>query len=677
MPLTTGSQLGAYRILSPLGAGGMGEVYRAFDSRLGREVALKVLPADMAADGERLARFQREARSAAALNHPNIVTLYSVEQADGVHFLTMELVDGRPLQELIPLDGLPPARVVELATLMADAIAAAHDKDLVHRDLKPANIMVTTDGRVKLLDFGLAKLIRAADPDEATRVFEGTQYGVVMGTPPYMSPEQISGATVDHRTDIFSLGTILYEMLTGARPFLGATQMQLAAAILRDPMPAITKPGVPGELVDLIERCLAKSTGERLSSARLLAKELQAVRTGSSRLPQAARAEGFLVAVAPFKSTGASADLPALAEGLTEEIVAGLSRFSYLRVLTKGTTGARYVLEGNVRQAGGQLRVAVQLREATTGENLWAENYTRPYSPDRIFEIQDELVPTIVSTVGETNGILTHSMWTSLRDRDPATLTPYEAMLRCFGALEIQSPEELRLAARALERAIQTEPNHSGCLAMLSVVHSHGFGMGFNTASEPIEASLACARRAVTAEPSNHLAHHALAMAHFFRKEGPAFRSAAERALALNPMDSYTLASLGMRSAYLGEWERGCDMVNRAMKLNPRHPGWYWFTLTANALRQRDFAGALTYAVRVNLPTNSNAAAALAAIHGQLGNEREARQAVNELLALAPGFASDCRERFARYFNDPALLDLWVESWGKAGLFDAHAGYSA
>jgi serine/threonine protein kinase len=220
MRLTVGEHLGHYEIHALLGAGGMGEVYRATDTRLGREVALKVLPADMAADQERLMRFHREARAAAALNHPNIVTLYSAEEIDGIHFFTMELVDGRPLDEFLPAEGFPADRVVELATPLADAIAAAHDKGLVHRDLKPANILVTSDQHVKVLDFGLAKDIRTVWQDGHTVTSDGrTQPGVVMGTPLYMSPEQISGAEVDQRTDVFSLGIILFEMLTGRRPF--------------------------------------------------------------------------------------------------------------------------------------------------------------------------------------------------------------------------------------------------------------------------------------------------------------------------------------------------------------------------------------------------------------------------------------------------------------------------
>jgi non-specific serine/threonine protein kinase len=681
MGIAPGDQLGTYRIVARLGGGGMGEVYRAADARLGREIALKILPPHLATNPERLRRFQQEARATAAMNHPNIVTLYTVEQANGVHFLTMELVNGRPLHDLIPRNGMDTDRVLDLGTTVADALAAAHDKDLVHRDLKPANIMITSDGRVKLLDFGLAKVVRAIDPDGETRTdVSPTRHGVVMGTPAYMSPEQISGSGVDHRTDIFALGTILYEMLTGQRPFQGHTQLQLAASILRDPMPRISKAGVPGALVDLIAHCMAKAVDERPSSAREVAQCLQSIRAGATSVATAVAtaapvADGFRVAVAPFKATGATGALSALAEGLTEEIIAGLCRFSYLRVLEKGTAGARYVLEGSLRQVGEQVRVAVQLKEAANGATLWAESYTRAYSSDRIFEIQDDLVPTIVSTIGETNGILTHSMWTGLRDRPPATLTPYEAMLRCFGALEVQSPAELRLAAAALVRAIQQEPNHSGCLAMLSVAHAYSYGVGFSISPEPLDAGLAYAHRAVTAEPSSHLAHHALAIVHFFRQDIPAFQSAAERALALNPMDSYTLASLGMRTAFLGDWTRGTEMVQRAMRLNPRHPGWYWFASTVNAFRQHDFSLALRCALKINTPQLLHCAAALTAIHGHLDNAKEAGRALKDLLAIEPAFASDCRNRLARYFRDPELLDLWVAGLRRAGLFDGQTDF--
>lgn len=212
-PLQIGQSVAHYRITAAIGAGGMGEVYRATDTRLHRAVALKVLPPEMAASPERLQRFQREARAVAALNDPHVVTIYSVEEADGVHFLTMELVEGEPLDRLIPATGMAVTRLLDIAAGIADALVAAHDKGIVHRDLKPANVMLTKAERVKVLDFGLAKMSGADESpparDEATEL--RTREGVVMGTMPYMSPEQLHGQAVDHRTDIFSLGVMLYE----------------------------------------------------------------------------------------------------------------------------------------------------------------------------------------------------------------------------------------------------------------------------------------------------------------------------------------------------------------------------------------------------------------------------------------------------------------------------------
>ena len=240
MSLPVGRTLAHYRITAALGAGGMGEVYRATDTKLGRDVALKVLPAEMAASPERLERFRREAKALAALDHPGVVGVYSVEEADGVHFLTMQLVEGESLDRLIPEGGLPVERILEIATALAEALAAAHDKGIVHRDLKPANVMVTQDGRVKVLDFGLARMSPAGEPaDSALPTEAQTREGVVMGTVPYMSPEQVSGKPLDHRTDVFSLGVLLYEMASGRRPFQGASSAELASAILRDPPPAL------------------------------------------------------------------------------------------------------------------------------------------------------------------------------------------------------------------------------------------------------------------------------------------------------------------------------------------------------------------------------------------------------------------------------------------------------
>src|SRR5438309_2243639 len=239
--LTSGSRLGPYEIRSVLGVGGMGEVYRATDTKLGRDIALKVLPTDMAHDPERLSRFRREAKALAQLDHPGIVTIHSVEESDGVHFLTMQLVNGESLDRIIPQNGLPLDRILAIGSALADALAAAHEKGIVHRDLKPANIMVLADGRLKVLDFGLAKDVRAADLDSATISSSGnTQAGVVMGTPAYMSPEQTSGRPIDHRTDIFSLGVVLHEIAAGKPPFAAKSTAELFSAILRDDPPSVT-----------------------------------------------------------------------------------------------------------------------------------------------------------------------------------------------------------------------------------------------------------------------------------------------------------------------------------------------------------------------------------------------------------------------------------------------------
>src|SRR5580658_3737799 len=286
MALSSGTKLDRYEIQSPLGAGGMGEVYRATDTKLGRDIALKVLPAEMAQDPERLGRFRREAKALAQLDHPNIVTIHSVEECGGIHFLTMQLVEGLPLDRLIPEDGLPVEQIVEIATALGDALAAAHEKGIVHRDLKPANVMVSNDGRVKVLDFGLAKDIRAANLSDATMTSDSrTQVGVVMGTPAYMSPEQTSVRPLDHRTDIFSMGVLLHEMATGRRPFEGSSSAELVSAILRDTPPSVidVRPDLPSDLARIVRRCLEKDPRHRVQTARDVSNEFRDLARAGAR----------------------------------------------------------------------------------------------------------------------------------------------------------------------------------------------------------------------------------------------------------------------------------------------------------------------------------------------------------------------------------------------------------
>ncbi len=283
MTLSAGTRLGPYEILAPIGAGGMGEVYRAKDPRLGREVAIKVLPASFSQDADRLHRFEQEARSASALNHPNIITIHEIGAADSTSYIAMEFVDGTSLRELLAAGALPGKRLLDVAVQIADGLAKAHGVGIVHRDLKPENVMVSKDGFVKLLDFGLAKLFTAPQEQVSgmpTVVQQETQPGTVMGTVGYMSPEQASGRPVDFRSDQFALGSILYEMATGKRAFQRGTAAQTLAAIIQDdPEPVVqVNPRAPAPFRWIVERCLAKDPDERYASTRDLARDLKSVR---------------------------------------------------------------------------------------------------------------------------------------------------------------------------------------------------------------------------------------------------------------------------------------------------------------------------------------------------------------------------------------------------------------
>jgi serine/threonine protein kinase len=716
MALARGTKLGSYEIQAPLGAGGMGEVYRATDAKLGRDVALKVLPAEMAGDAERLGRFRREAKALAQIDHPNIVGIYSVEEFEGTPFLTMQLVAGRTLEHMIPAKGLAAEQIIEIACALGDALAAAHEKGIVHRDLKPGNVMVAEDGRVKVLDFGLAKDF-SEGAEAALGATTQTQMGMVMGTPAYMSPEQTTGRTLDHRTDIFSLGVVLHEMATGRRPFHAETSAELVSAILRDTPPPVTdtRPDLPLDMARIIRRCLEKDPRHRVQTARDVSNEfrdlarqrLQAVPEKISAIVAGAEtravaaadsgvfraSEGFWVAVLPFKASGSSPDLAALADGLTEDIVTAFSKFSYLRVIARSSTaryagaavdvrfagkelGARYVMEGSLRQAGGKLRLAVQLVDALSGAHLWAENYERTFLPEDIFALQDDLVPRIVSTAADMYGVLPHSMGEALRSKSEEELTPHESVLRAFSYFERITPQEHANVRRILERASHHAPDQSDVWAMLSTVYWHEHAQGFNPLPDPLGRALAAARRGVEAGPANHRAFYALASTLFFQKEFLAFRPAAERAIELNPMDASISAFMGILMAYSGDWEHGCAVVDAAMKLNPHHPGWYWFASCSNAYRLRDYRGALHVALKFNMPGYVYAHAVTAAVYGQLGMIEAGHKALKELLAIRPTIAMTAHAEFKKWY-DPELAEHMLDGLRNVGLEIADGGAAA
>lgn len=395
-----GCTLGHYRITAAIGAGGMGEVYRATDTKLGRDVAIKMLPAAVAQDPERLARFEREARSLASLNHPNIVTIYSVEEDGGSRFLAMELVEGETLDTLLAPGGLPLSRFFEIGVPLADALSAAHERGIVHRDLKPGNVMVTHEGRVKVLDFGLAKLEAAdSNPNLTSTPTESranlTSEGQVFGTVAYMSPEQTRGGKVDARSDVFSLGVVLYQMVTGERPFQGASAVDMISSILRDTPPSVTdrRGDLPPHLARILRRCLEKDPRDRYQTSRDVHNELRDLRNetssasaapsprpevvvGGKAVPSAreswkrralgiaiaavllgtvlyvARRSGIAarapkaggepnairsIAVLPLDNYSGDSSQDYFAEGMTDELTAALATISQLRVISRGS----------------------------------------------------------------------------------------------------------------------------------------------------------------------------------------------------------------------------------------------------------------------------------------------------------------------------------------------------
>jgi TolB-like protein/Flp pilus assembly protein TadD len=601
-----GKALAHYRITAVLGAGGMGEVFRATDTKLGREVALKVLPAAVAADPERLDRFQREARSLAALDHPGIVTVYSVEQAEGVHFLTMQLVEGEPLDRVIPSQGLPLDRWLSIATGLAEALAVAHERGIVHRDLKPANVMVTPNGQVKILDFGLAKMTEVptgetVDPNLPTMAL--TQEGVVLGTVPYMSPEQVSGRIVDHRTDIFSLGVVLYEMASGRRPFAGASMAELGSAILRDAPPALST--VRGELpegaVALVGRCLEKEPARRFQSLREVQGALRALAVshesattapavaerGATRRRRAwgvaagiaialaaaialvARFGGFgpgarggnaagsppvirSIAVLPLDNYSGDPSQDYFAEGMTDELTADLARISQLRVISRGSA---MQFKGKDRPATPEIAKALDVDAVVEGSVLRSGDRVRITA--QLIDARADRHLWAKSFESSTRDLLAmqDELASAIAREIHVQLTPaeqsrlgsvasvdpeaYDAYLKGRYFFNRPSDENLQKAIQRFEEAIAISPDFVPALSGLSDAY---LWAGYNEGF-------------LTASEAR-----------------PKAKASAERAILLDDLSAEAHTSLAVfKLFYEYDWE-GCEVeFRRAIALNPSY----------------------------------------------------------------------------------------------------------
>jgi len=728
--LSANTTLSHYRIVSKIGAGGMGEVYLAQDTKLDRKVALKVLPVELASNRDRMERFVREAKSAAALNHPNIAHVYEIGESNGTYFIAMEFIDGETLRNKIHRDKAPLSKLLKYLIQVAQGLSKAHAAGIVHRDLKPDNIMITRDNYAKVLDFGLAKLVEpqrtfgsneSGSSEIATAVMQqpgpqvgqpgcGSEYstpGMVMGTIGYMSPEQASGRVdeIDLRSDIFSFGCILFEAATGQRAFAGKDALDSLHKIVHAPTPQLkdANPLAPAELQRVVRRCLAKEPEKRYQSIKELAIELDDLQQELKGLTEeeysghpapstsvttsgTTRAdEGFWVAVLPFKARDADPAVAALAEGLSEEIVTGLSRFRYLSVVASASAarlkeetgderalgaklGARYVLQGSIRKGGSGIRVSVQLIDNQTGAQLWAETYNRDLQASSIFAAQDDVAARIVATVADSYGVLVHSMRAAMRQKDDADLTPVEWQFQYFAYREQITPSAHAALKSRLERTVEQDDRQSDMWACLAQIYVDEYAFGFQGDATSLDRALAAGRRGVELDRANQFALVALAQVHFFRQDLAAFGPAAERAMALNPFNTDALGILGLQIVHTGEFARGTAIVRRAMELNANHAGWMHFAPLWEHFHKGEYEQALACANRVDVPGLFWPFLVMASACGHLGRRAEAEAAVRDLLALDPEFAAHARSNVRSWHFASGLMDPILEGLRKAGL---------
>jgi serine/threonine protein kinase len=614
MSLTPGTRLGSYEVLAAIGEGGMGEVYRAHDPRLGRDVALKVLPADVARDPARLERLTREARAVAALNHPHIVTIYSTEEAEGIRFLTMELVEGPSLEALIPPTGMPLTDFFDVAVPLADALAAAHQKQITHRDLKPANVMLAADGRVKVLDFGLAVAqSRHSNAADVATVLQVTAPGTILGTLPYMSPEQVEGLALDHRTDLFSLGVMFYEMLTGARPFKGASSPQLISSILRDSPVGVrhVRFDVPESLSQLIARCLEKPPANRIQSARQIHSELRNAQqgigsAGTPPSPGPAPDASPSIVVLPFANRSPDLENEYFSDGLTEEIIADLAKVGALRVISKTTAmrlkqtdldllaiaaklNVRYVLEGSVRKAGNQLRITAQLVDTAMDSTLWSAKFNGTL--EDIFDIQERVSREIVNALRLQ---LTDREHRALQVPRAPSAFVYDTYLRARRDIWSFVPERLERAEAELTRALKAAGDQVLLYSGLGLLHWQYINGGISSDRGHLDEAASCARKIQELDPTSASGPQLLGFIAAQSGNVVDWIRHLRRAVDLDPHDPYSQIWLGLGWTWTGFPEYSRPIYERMLATDPLFD-YLLFGLMFEAYFSRDYRLAISY----------------------------------------------------------------------------------
>jgi serine/threonine protein kinase/Flp pilus assembly protein TadD len=636
MAPATGTRLGHYEIISLLGAGGMGEVWLAEDTRLRRRVALKILPAEFTTDADRVRRFEQEARAASALNHPNILTIYDIGEQDGLRYIATEFIEGRTLRQQLARNRLSPRAAIETAIQVGSALQAAHAAGIVHRDIKPENIMLRPDGYVKVLDFGLARVTgmderRGMKGEEAETLLQAapelhpsslrphplTTPGAIMGTMQYMSPEQARGLKVDGRSDIFSLGIVIYEMLTGKQPFTGPTMSDVIAAILQsEPQPLRhSAPSAPEALEQIVTRALCKDSGQRYQAISDLLDDLKrlrpsldfeteptaifdagrtvtdlsqpsAARQSVSRRTRLRRVIDSL-AVLPLKNESADPNLDYLAEGVTESIINSLSQLPKLRVIPRSAVfryrdssldpqqigaelGVRAVFSGRMAPLGEQLVIRVELIDVGKSAQLWGEQYRRRLTD--IFDLQEEIAEAISARLRLK---LSGEEKKKLARRETDNTEAYHLCLKGrYYTANKRTEEWIRKGIEHFQQAIDLDPNYA--LAYAGLADAYAFLASSTGGWSPRDAypkAIAATQKALALDDTLAEAHCSLGFAHLlfnwnFAESEREFR----RAIELKPGYANAHDGYGFYLKATGQHDAARRACAKAAELDPLSP---------------------------------------------------------------------------------------------------------
>jgi serine/threonine protein kinase len=684
MLINTGQMISHYEILDPVGSGGVADVYRALDTRLGREVALKVLRRTRLDDDAQLARFEREAKLLASVNHPHIASIYEVGQVEDTCFLVLELVPGRSLSDRLADGPFTTDEAFEVFRQIAEGLGAAHVAGVIHRDMKPSNVMLTDAGTIKIVDFGLAKLsgeTAAKLPDAESTL---TDEGSLFGTLPYMSPEQAQARPITASSDIFSLGVVLYEMLAGQRPFKGDSAAELIASILRDEPPDIERSDLSPLVRRILERCLDKTPDRRFQNAGEL---LSDIATGTS--PDEPTSAGTVltrpaVAVLPFRNRSDEPEHEYFADGITEEVITALSYWRWFPVIAsnsvfahKGSTsdvkqigkelGVRYVVEGSLARSGERVRVHVELVDVNSGHQLWTQRYDRELGD--VFELQEDIARCVVASIEPE---LARAELRRTQRKPPENLDAWDLTLRAREPMSQHTLQGYQEASRQLTEALALDQDSSRACSLLASCRYFEaiFGLDGNP-TELFAESLRLARRAVRLDSGDWLAHSKLGMGCMWvdRDHDRAVEEITQ-SLALNPSAPAAHHCLACVLTYGGHFEEALPHLSVLLQLDPKYH-WHSSALADQSLAHlmlRHHDEALAFARRAIhvLPGNVRAHQRLVACLGHLGDVTLGRAALDELLKRQPALSEDY---FATTypFRDPEDLEYFVNGLRRAG----------